>query len=198
MEVVIVGAEISRRLTLGEIGLRPLDTGTQPGCNRGRHLVLDGEDVAERAVVAFGPNVAARVGVDELRRYPDAIAGLLHTTLEQVAYAELAADLLHVAGPALIDEGRIAGGDGEVGRAGKRRQDRLGNAVAEIVLGRVTAEVVEGQHGQSGLAASRDGLVPRWPDQEPPAAAREREQGKKHASAHHEQVTAPRTAPDVQ
>ena len=60
------------------------------------HLVLDGEDVGQLAVVALGPQMAAARGVDELRGDAHAVAGLADAAFEHEAHAELAADLLHL------------------------------------------------------------------------------------------------------
>ena len=58
-----------------------------------------------------------RGGVDELRGDADRV-GPLDAAFEHVAHAQLPADLLHVHALALVDEGRVAGDDEEVGAAG--------------------------------------------------------------------------------
>ena len=73
-----------------------------------RHLVLQLEDVLERAVEAIGPEMCAGRRVDELAGDAHPVAGLAHAAFEHVAHAELAADLLHVDGAALVGEARIA------------------------------------------------------------------------------------------
>ena len=59
-------------------------------------LVLYGEDVFEVAVVAFRPQVAAIVAVDELGVDAHAIAGLAYASLERRPHPELTAHLLEV------------------------------------------------------------------------------------------------------
>ena len=68
------------------------ELGPDAADDAGRDLVLDGEDVVERPVVALGPEVGAGGGIDQLRGHPDAVAGLADAALEHVADAELAAD----------------------------------------------------------------------------------------------------------
>ena len=73
-----------------------------------RHLVLKREDVGELAVVVLGPNMVAGRRVDQLGGDANAISGLAHAALQHVAHAEVAGDLGHVHGLALVCEGRIA------------------------------------------------------------------------------------------
>ncbi len=61
-----------------------------------RVLVLQREDVVEVAVVALGPDVVAGIGVDELRRDAHPMAGLAHAALDDVARAQLLANLSNV------------------------------------------------------------------------------------------------------
>src|SRR4029434_8562661 len=67
-----------------------------------RHLILQIEDVFERAVVAVGPDVIACCGVNELSSDADAIAGLADASLQHISDAELAADLLQIDRLALV------------------------------------------------------------------------------------------------
>ena len=59
-------------------------------------LILDREDVFQLSVVALGPAVRAGGGIDELRRDADTVAGATDAAFEDVANAELAADLSDV------------------------------------------------------------------------------------------------------
>ena len=70
-----------------------------------------------------------------------------NAALQNVAHAKLAADLAHVDRLALVLEGGIAGDDEQLGEPRQLGKDILGNAVGEIVLALVAAEVVERQHG---------------------------------------------------
>ena len=67
-------------------------------------LVLHGENVAELAVVSFGPVMAAGRRIDELRGDAQPVAGPAHAAFEHVAHAERARDFLHVDGAVLVDE----------------------------------------------------------------------------------------------
>ena len=62
------------------------------------HLILDGEDVLQLAVVPLRPDVLVFDGVDQLRGDPDARAGPAHRSLDHIAHAELLADLFQVHG----------------------------------------------------------------------------------------------------
>ena len=59
--------------------------------------------------------------VDQLRGDAHPAAGLAHRAFEDIADAELAADLLHVDGLALVGKARIAGDDEEPADAARAR-----------------------------------------------------------------------------
>ena len=93
---MLSGALRWARKLLGGIELR-LDRGD----DRLRDLVLHGEDIREAAVVALGPDVAAGGDIVELGGDAHMVAFLAHRALDDVADAELLADLLQVDGFAL-------------------------------------------------------------------------------------------------
>src|SRR5262245_52867359 len=64
------------------------DRNDRPG-----NLILNGEDILQLAVVTLGPAVRAGNGIDELGADADAIAGATDAAFEDIAHAELAADL---------------------------------------------------------------------------------------------------------
>src|SRR5438132_179278 len=64
--------------------------------NARRNLVLHGEQIADVAVEALGPEMRAGLGVDQLDVDPDLMAGSLNTAFQNIADAQLAADLLGV------------------------------------------------------------------------------------------------------
>jgi hypothetical protein len=70
-----------------------------------RHLVLDGEDVVEIAVVAFGPKVTAAGAVDQLCRDPHSVARFADAALHNESHPELAAHVADVNRLSLEGEG---------------------------------------------------------------------------------------------
>ena len=74
-------------------------------------VVLDGENVGQVTVITFGPQVAAGVAVDQLGGDADAVAGLANAALQGELDAEFAAGIGDMDGPALVNEGRVAGDD---------------------------------------------------------------------------------------
>src|SRR6516162_3330078 len=86
------------------LGQRRLD---DPG-DAGGNLVLYGEDVAEVAVVAIGPDVSAGDCIDQLRGDAHPIAGLADAPFEDVAHPQLPPDPIHIGGLALVAAARIA------------------------------------------------------------------------------------------
>ena len=63
------------------------------GRERQRNLVLDGKDIFEAAIEPFRPDMDARRGVDQLRRYPYSVDTLANAAFEHVANAKLPGDL---------------------------------------------------------------------------------------------------------
>lgn len=74
------------------------------------------------------------------------IAGLADAASQDVAHAEFGSGPFHAVGLALVGEARIAGDDEQPAHARQRRGDLVDHAVGKIVLRRVAAEVLEGQH----------------------------------------------------
>src|SRR6516225_12390159 len=108
-KVEIVGVETVRALTLGSLYLGLAQTGFDRANDAQGNLVLHRENVVERAIVALGPDMPAAPRLDQLCRQTDAVASLAQAAFEDIAHAELAADLLHVDGAAFEGKGRVAG-----------------------------------------------------------------------------------------
>src|SRR5262249_54341391 len=89
--------------------------------------------------------------LNQLRGNAHATASLAHRAFEHIAHAQLAADLLHINGLALVGEARIARDDEEPADAAERGDDLLDHAVSEILLLRVAAHIGERQHRNGRL-----------------------------------------------
>ena len=87
-------------------------------------------------------------GLDQLRGDAHSIGGLAHATLQHIAHAELASDLLHIDAAALISEAQIAGDHEEPSDAAERGDDLLDHAVGEILLLGIGAQVLKRQYRQ--------------------------------------------------
>src|SRR5665213_4150728 len=104
--------------------------------------------------------MAARLGFDELTGDTHATARLAHATFQYVTDAELAGDLLGIDRFALVGERRVAGDDEKTAVARQGRDDVLDDAVNEIILFRVAAEIDERQNRDRRLVGnSRRRLV---------------------------------------
>ena len=135
-------------LALGELDLHL-------GRQAQRDFVLDRENVVDGAVVALRPDVGAVACVDQLRGDPNAIAALANATLQYIAHAELLRRLAHVDRAPLVDEARIARDHPQPGELRQRREDVVDQAVAEMLLLRVAAHVLEGSTAIDGFSALR-------------------------------------------
>src|SRR5215471_1264716 len=84
--------------------------------------------------------------IDELTRDAHLAPGFAYAAFKHVTYSQLATDLLHVHGSALVDEARIACDNEQTGKAGQRRDDLLHDPIRKVLLLRVTAQILEGQN----------------------------------------------------
>src|SRR3982074_2114363 len=109
--------------------------------------VLQIEHSGKWPIEPVGPEVSAGLALDELTADPHALAGLAHAAFQDVADAKFAADPPDVDHLALVGEGRIAGYHEQRLEARQRRYDVLDHAVGEVLLLRITAYVLERQHG---------------------------------------------------
>src|SRR6516162_5155550 len=71
-------------------------------------LVLQFKQIGQIAVVSLGHYVMVGVGPDQLHRDADSLPRFAYAAFEDIAYAQLLADLFDVDGLALVSEGRIA------------------------------------------------------------------------------------------
>ena len=90
-------------------GLNELDT--ERIGEAGDKLDLQFAQLAALALEPVGPNMRAGLGRDQLRVDLDVLADSAHAAFEQIAYAEVAPDLLGVDRLALVREGGAAGDD---------------------------------------------------------------------------------------
>lgn len=74
-------------------------------------VILHGEDVANLAVIAFGPEMTAGYCVDELCADAQPLAAPAYAAFEDLTHAKVAGDLFHINCAALVDECRVAGDD---------------------------------------------------------------------------------------
>src|ERR1700722_8364085 len=111
-----------------------------------RHgLVLHIEQVGERLVEPLCPEMVARFGVDELDIDPHAISAPLDATFEDVADVQFTADLLQIDVLAFISEGGVAPDHDGVPYPWQVGREALRDPVDEMLMGRVAAEIGEGQ-----------------------------------------------------
>ena len=152
-------------------------------------LVLHREDVGEIAVELVRPEMRSTCRLDQLGGDAHPRAGLAHAALEQIRGAELLPDGAQVFVLPLEGERRGAADHPQAVHLRQRVEDLLGDAVGEVFLLLVGAEVDEGEHGDGGggpfARRTMDGAHVEVPD-----APRH---GGEHADAHQEKREA-RTA----
>src|SRR5215470_19743594 len=94
-------------------------------------------------------------GLDELRRNAEAVAAAPDAPFQHVARAQFPTDLPNIDRLALVLEGGISRDHHQLGEPRQLGCNVLGNAVTEIVLLRVAAEIGEGQHCDGGSIKQR-------------------------------------------
>ena len=90
--------------------------------------------------------MAAGRGVDELHIDAHAIAAVLNAAFEDIANIQVAADRLHVERLALVSESRVAGDHDGAAETREIGREALRDAVDEMLLLRVAADICEGQN----------------------------------------------------
>jgi hypothetical protein len=145
-QIEVIGIE-----AVGPLAPRAFDLGvTERRLDHPRNadgdVILQFEHIFELTVEAVGPEMRPAQRVDQLRRDAHPVSALSHRAFEHVADAELAADLLHIDGLALVRKARIAGDHEEPADAGERSDDLFHHAIGEIFLLRIAAHIGEGQH----------------------------------------------------
>ena len=108
-------------------------------------FVLHVEEIGERLVEALGPEMIARLGVDELDIDAHAISAALDAALENIADVQLAADLLRVRGLAFVCESRVAGDDEGAADPRQIAREALRDPVDEMLLLQIAADIGEWQ-----------------------------------------------------
>src|ERR1700694_317814 len=99
--------------------------------------------------------MSADRGVDELSSDPHPTTRLAHAAFEHVTDTQLTSNLLDVYGLAFVSEGRVTGDNEKRLEPRQRRGDVLHHPVGEMILLRVTAQVLERQDCNGGLVGQR-------------------------------------------
>jgi hypothetical protein len=141
-----VRANVKTGTTLLTDGHRLTQLGLDRADDAAGDLVMQLENVLERAVETACPNMRASRRVDQLAGDAHAAPRFAHAALENIAYAELAADLAEVGRFSFVGEARIARDHEQPRQPGDRRGDLLDDAVDKVFLLRVATHIGEGQN----------------------------------------------------
>src|SRR5215470_4792774 len=110
-----------------------------------RDLGLDGKDVTQLSIVRLGPELRAGLHVNQADIDPYLIACLLDATLKDVRYAKLLRDLGKIARLALILLRGSARNHFQIRDFSQTRQDFLLDAISEISVLWIAAQILKGQ-----------------------------------------------------
>jgi hypothetical protein len=163
LKIEFVGLRIGGRARPDRLQFLRQQFQLERGHDVSRDLVLKGEDVRKDAIETLGPEMAACPGVDQLGGYANPVSRLPDASLEDVADLQLAGELVDLHGLSLEIEGRVAGNDEDRRDLGEIGDDVLGDAIAEILLLRITAHIGERQDEDRRLRPRRIGARRRRP-----------------------------------
>ena len=110
-------------------------------------MVLQFEEVFERALKAVSPQLRAGFRLDQLRGDAHPPTTLPDRTFEDVAHAQFATDPLNVDRLTLVGERAIARDHEQPSDARQSGDDLLDHPVREIFLLWISTHIGEGQHG---------------------------------------------------
>ena len=117
----------------------------------GDDLVLHFEEIRQRLVEAFGPEMLAAFSVNELDVDAHAAGVALDRPFKHIADPEFLADFPSIDILALEREGGIAGDNEGAAEARQVGGQVLCKSVGEIVLARVVGEIGERQHNDGQM-----------------------------------------------
>ena len=119
-------------------------------------LALNTKDVSQLAIVRISPEVGIGLRVNQLHIDPDLFGRFLHATLKNVGYPKLLRDLAQIPRFALILLGRSARNYFQIRDASQPRQDLVLNAVREIGVIWIAAEIFKRQNRDAGCYRTAD------------------------------------------
>ena len=108
-----------------------------------RYLILDDKDVLQVAIIGLRPHSAASISLDQLRRHPNSIAGLAHTTVDNMGDTQFTGSSHCIQSLFSGDKGGCDGDYEEALEPGQAGDNILCQPVGEIALLRITAFVFE-------------------------------------------------------
>src|SRR6185437_7671135 len=118
-------------------------------------FILHREDVANRAVIMFGPEMTTGYCIDELCADAQLLAGPAYAAFENVTHAKLSRDLFHIDRAILVNERRVAGDDEQPADTRQPGDQVFGHTVGEVFLIGAVAHIVEWQHSDRGTIRQR-------------------------------------------
>ena len=123
--------------------------GDELGVQRAREprddFILHVEEIGQGLIEPLGPEMIARFGVDELHVDAHAVSAALNAALQHIADVQLAPDLLHVDGLALVGERRVARDHDRASYPREVGREAFRDPVDEMLLLRVAADIGERQ-----------------------------------------------------
>src|SRR5262249_2226934 len=124
-------------------------------------FVLHRKDIVKVAVVTLGPYVIACLRFDQLRGNAQSFAGTSDTSFDDVLDAQFAPDAPDIDCLVSELERRVSRNHEQRTEPRQLRDDVFGDAVAEVLLLWIAAQVGEGQDSNRWLVVRRSGWTGR-------------------------------------
>ncbi len=157
LEVIVVGVDVGRRAAGNDSLQLRSDGGLEGAGDLCRKLLLNRENVAELAIVGFGPDMFVGGRADELAGHTHLVAGPPHTALKHIVDSQLLGNLPDgLRGVAILHD-RSAGHDVKLRDERQIGENILLDAIGEERAVFFLAHVAERENRQRLLAGDRLG-----------------------------------------
>ena len=103
------------------------------------------KNIIKVSVVSLRPYMMSGFGIYELGGHAHPLPGFTNTTLDDITGAKFLSDYSNIRWPVLISKGRISGDNRKRSPEGQCRDGVFGEPVREILLFRITPDVLEWQ-----------------------------------------------------
>jgi len=134
-------------MVVGVARLRPFDLGHDTGGDLGGNLILQVQQILDRAIVPISPDMVSVSCLDQLAGDAYAVAAVPDRPAQEVSRIERSPQACRIVREYCWIEIRCGGDHDQFSKSGKLGDDVLGDAVPEIAAVGGGVELGERQHG---------------------------------------------------
>ena len=156
-QIVVVRIETAGGLPFGTIDFSLGHAGGDCANHAGSYLILQLKDVLKCSVILVCPQMRAGGRIDQLTRYPDAIAGFPNAPLKNIPDPQIPSHLLDIDSSALERETGVPSDHEKLFVSRKGGDDFFDHSIGEVFLLRIASHVLERQHRDGRFVGEREG-----------------------------------------